>query len=548
MTQYLLSNPLLLLFAVAAIGYTVGKIRIAGSSIGIAAVLFVGIAFGALDPNMKLPDIVYQLGLILFVYTIGLSSGPSFFVALRGKGWRDNLLVVGILGFAALLCVGLYNILKLKPELTVGMFAGSLTNTPALAASLEFIKANNASSALLNQMLADPVIGYSLCYPMGVIGNILAINLTQRLWKIDYKKEAQNLREPGVLGMLLKNQSIQVLQVAATTEPLEILRKTNAWDVLFSRISRNGQISLVNGTTQLAIGDLVSVVGTDKEVQKVVAYLGEISDVTLEQNRSELDFRRIFVSNPRIAGHRLEDLHLPQRYGAIITRVRRGDAEFLPKGETVLELGDRVRVVAPPAEMGTVSAFLGDSFRSLSEVNILTFSLGLVLGLLLGTVPIPVPGGLNLSLGIAGGPLVVALIFGVIEHTGPLVWTIPYNANLTIRQIGLVLFLAGVGTRAGYPFVSTFSQNGGLSIFIGGAIVTCLSTFLLLWLGRKLLKTPMGILTGMLAAFQTQPAVLSYALEQSGDELPNLGYARVYPAAIIAKILLAEILLIVLTR
>jgi putative transport protein len=212
-----------------------------------------------------------------------------------------------------------------------------------------------------------------------------------------------------------------------------------------------------------------------------------------------------------------------------------------------LEPGDRVRVVAKPENMAAVSKFFGDSYRALSEIDILTFSLGLALGLLLGLVPIPLPGGVIFKLGLAGGPLVVALILGKLGRTGPLVWAMPYSANLVLRQFGLILFLAGVGTRSGYAFFTTFTQSGGGAIFVAGAIITCVTALTVLAIGHYLLRIPMGLLNGILAGLQTQPAVLGFALEQSENDLPNIGYATVYPIATITKILLAQLILALLS-
>jgi putative transport protein len=218
----------------------------------------------------------------------------------------------------------------------------------------------------------------------------------------------------------------------------------------------------------------------------------------------------------------------------------------VPRGETVLELGDRVRVLTQREAMPAVSAFLGDSYRALSEIDLLSFGLGLALGLLIGVVPIPLPGGLTFNLGLAGGPLLVALVLGALQRTGPLVWSLPYSANLTLRQLGLVLFLAAVGTRAGYAFFTTITQGLGLAIFVAGALVTTLTAWMTLWVGYRVLKIPMGQLAGMLAGLQTQPAVLGFALESSGNDLPNVGYATVYPIATIGKIVLAQLLLALL--
>lgn len=212
----------------------------------------------------------------------------------------------------------------------------------------------------------------------------------------------------------------------------------------------------------------------------------------------------------------------------------------------MLELGNRIRVLTRRDRMDAVSAFFGDSYRDVSEVDMLTFGLGLALGLLVGLIPIPLPGGVVIKLGLAGGPLIVAMILGTLGHTGPLVWSLPYSANTTLRQVGLILFLAGAGTRAGYAFVNTLAEGSGLAIFAAGAIITCATALLMLWIGHRLLKIPMSLLTGMLAGLQTQPAVLGFALEQTHNDLPNIGYATVYPVATIHKIIFAQVLLTLL--
>jgi putative transport protein len=424
------------------------------------------------------------------------------------------------------------------------MFAGSLNNTPALAGVLEYIK-ENVAAAVREQTLTEPVIGFSIAYPMGVIGMILAISLIQRLWKIDYAREAETVEEVAAATRRLYNRNIIVTRPEASQTTIRELVHGHHWDVVFGRMKRDGQIALATDQTCLQVGDVLTVVGPLDDVDEVTAYLGVASDEHLELDRKELDYRRIFVSNPKIAGHRLKDLNLPQQWGALITRVRRGDVEFVPHGDTVLELGDRVRALTRRDHMDALTAFFGDSYRAISEVDILTFSLGLALGMLLGIVPIRLPGGIVFRLGFAGGPLIVALILGTLRRTGPMVWTLPYGANMTLRQIGLILFLAGIGTRAGYTFVTTFAQ-GGVAIFVAGATITTLTGLVTLGVGYRLLKIPMSLLVGILSGLQTQPAVLGFASEQTQNDLPNIGYATVYPVAFIGKILLAQLLLILL--
>ena len=546
MIKILIDNPLLLLFLVAGIGYPLGRIKIYGSSFGVAAVLFVGLAFGALDPDMKLPEVIYMLGLSLFIYAIGLSGGPTFIASFKRQGLRYNLLVIGILTACAALTAVAGKILHLKANLAAGMFAGSLTSTPALAAILDTLKHNYMGTGL-ESLLAEPVVGYSITYPMGVIGTIMAISVAQRLWRINFASEAKQLRELGAPTEPLKNFTIRVARASVCcARPLEDLRHEQGWDVIFGRIKRGGQFQLATMEEKLAIGDLITVVGSAGEIERAANYLGEISEEEIDLDRSEFDFRRIFVSSPQVAGRRLKDLNLRKRFGAVITRVRRGDDDFLPNGDLVLELGDRVRVVTHHDNMKAVTRYLGDSYRAVSEVDILTFSGGLALGLLLGIIPIPLPGGITFKFGFAGGPLVVALILGAIGHSGKMIWNMPYSANMTLRQIGMVLFLAGIGTRAGYSFVSTFTQGGGVLIFAIGIFLTFLASLAALWIGYKLLKIPMTLLIGIVAGMQTQSAVLGYAMDQTRNDLPNIGFASVYPAATIYKIICVQVLLAVL--
>lgn len=542
MIQLLIDNPLLLLVIVAAIGYAVGQIKIAGTSLGIAAVLFVGLFFGALDPRLKLPDPFYLLGLVVFVYTIGLSSGPTFFRTLRRQGLRDNLLVVGMLVLGAGLLAALQRLLGLRPALAAGIFAGSFTNTPALASVLDYIR-NYAPAATRDQLLSDPVVGYSATYVVGVVGPMLAMLILRRLWRVDYAREAADLRARGLISDRLQQRTIRVTHGELAHQPLATLIGANQWDVVFGRVRHNQQLALAGGQTYFAPGDLVAAIGTAENLDRVTQALGEPTDERLDTDRSELDYRRVFVSNPQIAGQQLKDLHLMERFGAVVTRVRRGDTDILAHGDTVLELGDRVRIVTDPARMEAVSAFFGDSYRALSEVNILTLSLGLTLGLLIGLITVHLPGGVRLSLGYAGGPLLVALILGAFERTGPLVWSLPYSANLTLRQLGLIMFLAGIGTRAGSALLTTFTQGNGLEVMLVGALATCTITVVALWIGYKLLRVPMSILVGVLAGLQTHPALLSFASEQTGNDIPAIGYTAVYPVAIIAKIIIVQLLL-----
>jgi len=536
LVRLLSQNPLLLLFLVAALGYPLGRLRLRGGQLGVAAVLFVGLGAGALSPRLALPEIVYQLGLAVFVYTVGLSSGPAFVASLRRDGLRHSALALGVLAGAAGLAIAASRLLGLGPALGAGLFAGALTNTPALAGALESLKLGDPARAV------EPVVAYSIAYPMGVIGVVLAIRLGLRLWKPDLQAEAQRLAELGAGNEPLEKATIAVLHDLGPITAEELLRGMRL-RVIFGRLRRAGKLALCTADTRFGPGDLVVAVGTAPELARAAQRLGEPSAEAIDQDRSEFDFRRIFVSNAEVAGRPLRELSIGGRFGAVVTRVKRGDVDLLPHDEMRLELGDRVRVLAPLKALPAVTTFFGDSYRAVSEVDVLTFGLGLALGLLLGILPIPLPGGHWASLGFAGGPLVVALVLGTVERTGPMVWSLPYSANLTLRQIGLVLFLVGIGTRAGNGFLATFASSSGLVLFAAGAAITFAVALATLWLGHRVLGVPMRLMLGMVAGVHTQPAVLGWALEQTGDEIPNLGYASVYPAATIAKILLVHAVL-----
>jgi putative transport protein len=541
MIELLSSNPLLLLFLTAALGYAIGRIKVKGASLGVAAVLFVGLFIGSFSPDLRVPDFTFALGLAIFVYTIGLSSGAAFFASFRGKGLRDTIFIAVMLVMSAALVYWLAIYFGIKSTIATGVFAGAMTNTPALGAVLEAIR-QRAPAEMVEVLLAEPVVGYSVAYPIGVVGPILAIAIMGWLFRIDYRREAKRLKGFNLVEQEIYSVTVEVEARGVSGQPLSRVMEENGWSVVFARLQRDGELRLVDGDTVLQAGDLVGMVGTPEDVDPVVAALGRPSELHLEYDRRVYDFRRIFVSNSSVVGRRLKDLNLPRKYDAIVTRIRRGDIDFIPSGDTVIELGDRVRVVANREHMKEVSDFFGDSYKHLSEIDLFSFGVGMVLGLLLGLVPIPLPGGLTVSLGSAGGPLVVALILGAIRRTGPLVWTIPYSANLTLRQLGMILLLATVGLKSGYTFVSTFAEGGGPLILLMAVIVNLSTSFLILLIGYKLLKIPYGMLTGMLASAGTQPATLGFALEQAKDDSPNIGYSLVYPISMIGKIILAQVL------
>lgn len=530
MFDLLVDSPTLTLFVVLLVGFMIGNVRVFGFSLGAAGVLFAGLLVSALNPAIKLDPVVYELGLALFVYTIALASGGHFLHSLNREGLRRNGLVLGMLSFGALLTLLAGKILGLDSAQTAGLFTGTLTNTPALASVIQAVSGRAD--------LGDPVVTYSIAYPMGVIGLMLAIFFLERKFGINYKQEGKELH---LANEELVSKSVRIHQTYQKT--LRELLSENHWPVAFGRVAHEGHLELADAEYHPQAGDIISVIGAADDVQRVVGLLGEECNESLAADRRHLDFRRIFVSNPHVAGRSLASLNLPASFGATVTRVRRGDRDIVPTRDTVLELGDRVRVVSPPERVAEITNYFGDSYKRLSEINLLTFSAGLVLALLLGTVKIPLLGGSFFQLGVAGGSLLVGLLLGALGRTGPIIWTIPYSANLTLRQLGLALFLAGVGLRSGSRFAAQIFTPQGLMIFVGGALVTALVAFITLWLGYRVMKIPYSIMTGIVAGVGTHPAVLSYANERSENEAPDIGYASVYPVAMIGKILLAQVVL-----
>jgi putative transport protein len=537
---FLEQRSLLLLFAVAALGYLLGRLNWRGFSLGVAAVLFAGLGVGFLLPGADVPEFVPQLGLVLFVYTVGVASGPGFFASLRLRGLRDNALVLAVILASGALSVLLARSFGLSGATAAGLFSGALTNAPALAAVVQSLRAAGADS----RVLSDPVLACSICYPLGVLLPLVAVAASARFFRVDYQNERVSRAYGGEDGAPIVSATVSI--AASPPGAAAALRHTADYHVNFGRIRRGDLTSVVHDETEFVPGDLVTVIGTNDNVENAVDALGHHSRVHLEYDRSQVDFRRMFVSNAEVTERPLKELHLIQRYDAVITRVRRGDVDLVPHANFELILGDRVRVLATQASMPKLERLFGDSARRLGEVDIITFGLGITLGLLLGAVEIPLPGRDGFSLGLAGGPLVMGLCLGRIGRTGPLVWTPPYGVTLTLRQFGLVLFLGGIGLKAGAQLASAVNTGALLRVFAAGAVLSTVAPVLTLLVGYRFLRMPLSVLIGTTAGLQTQPAVLAYALERTGGDRPNVGYTTVFPFAMMAKILLAQVLLRVL--
>jgi putative transport protein len=526
----LAENPTLLLFVVAGCGFLLARIRIAGFSLGIAAVLFAGVAIGAAEPSLKIAEPVWTLGLSILVYTIGLASGPSFVAAMRRRGIAANAMVLAAVVLASLVAAACVWIIGVSAPTAAGIFAGGLTNTPALASALDSLK-NLVPASHFDVVAAQPVVGYALAYPLGVLLPLLACHLVLRDRRVSSAK------------LVARTAEVERDGLPALAELAHAHRKP----VTFGRLVRDGHPVPATPNLHPREGDLLTVVGEYTAVQAVISDVGFESDEHAELDRHDVDFRRVTVSDHSVAGRRLGDLRLGERFGAAATRVRRGDIDLVADPSMTLELGDQIRIVASRPRMAEVAAFFGDSLRALGEVDALTFSLGMALGLLLGSFSIAFPGGNHFALGVAGGPLVAGLVLGALQRTGPLVWQMPHTANLTLRQLGTVLFLAGIGTVAGSTVSHTIAEPSSLKIVAAGAFVTATPLLVVVLVGRRLLKLSPATLAGVIAGAHTQPAVLAHASETTDDDPDvSVGYATVYPLAMFAKIIIAQVLIALL--
>ena len=542
MEQFYVENPLVLLFVVAAVGYLVGKVAFKGVSLGVAAILFVGLVFGAMYPGVDIPSILFQLGLVLFVYSIGISSGRVFFDSIRRNGSRDILFGILMLTISALLAVAIHYGCSFDGATTTGIYAGSTTNTPALAAVIE--QMNNKMGGEASSLSQMAVVAYSFTYPMGVMGAIIAILILERVFKIDYAKEREILSKDYNVSSHLTSSTLLINNTAVLGVTQRDLFAKYKFNVVFGRYTSDGEnVLLPNWDTTFKTGDKLMVVGSKEEIGKVAEIMGEKIDGKLSHDRRYFDVRRIFVSNPKVVGKSLSELQLDRKFATIITRIRRGDVDMLAKGDTVLELGDRVRFVAKREDLDALSKFFGDSYYAASKLNLFSFGLGIALGLLLGTIEFSLPGGINFKLGLAGGPIIVSLILGALQRTGPIVWTLPYSVNVTLRQLGLIILLAVIGIGSGPAFIESVTGGTGILVFIGGVIISVFTAILTIIIGYKLIKIPFTLILGIIS---NQPAVLEFAVSRAKNNLPILGYTLIFPISLILKIVYAQLLFLVL--
>jgi putative transport protein len=543
----LAQNPLLLLFTIIGLGYLIGNINISGFKLGVAAVLFVGIFFGAIDRRLSLPEHIYILGMVLFVYSMGLQAGHGFFASFRKRGLRFSIIALLILGIGGAAAIIAGNIMKLSAPTIAGLFCGSLTSTPAMATAVETTKSlsTNLPPEIRDLYASSPVVAYGLTYPFGVFGVILLFFISGKFLKIDPAKEKLDAQKESAKETIF-SRTFKVTNPAIIGKTVEeTLAPMGDCGFVLTRIKKGNKTDLVVSETVLDLDDRIVAAGDADAMQRAQLIFGELAPEHLALGLGDIRYRRIFVSNKAVVGKTIRELNLTHELHAIITRLRRGDVDIVPKPDTVLEMGDRIRVLTQRENMERATKYFGDSLKSITETDYLSLSLGIVLGVFLGMIPIPLSHGLSFKLGFGGGPLVMGLILGRLERTGPITWEMPFNANLVLRQVGLVFFLATIGTKAGFGFSAIF-QSGGWGLIVAGIAITTIITMTTVLIGYLYLKLPMAAVMGLMSGIQTQSACLVYANQQTDTDLPNIWYTTVYPASMVAKIIIAQLLVSIL--
>ncbi|MFT3943409.1 MAG: TrkA C-terminal domain-containing protein [Ancrocorticia sp.] len=519
MIEILSQSPLLTLFIVVALGAIIGSIPFGRIKFGAAGALFVGLALSSVDPSLgDNMAIVQSLGLSLFVYTVGVGAGAAFFSQLRQQ-LPLMTLAAGCAVIAAGATLLLTRLLDIPKELATGLYTGALTAAPALDAATRI--AGNES----------PSVGYAFGYPIGVFVGIVAVSMIAgRAWTGE--KDT-----PSLAGLGISATTVKVSERIS-------LRSIPEWkrqDVRVSYLHRGRTTRVALPGEDLEKDDEVVIVGLPQAVDDVAARIGSVMPNHLADDRSDIDFERLVVSNPDIASRTIAELNLPAHYGAIITRVRRGDLDLLARDDFALQIGDRVAVVVPREHLNEMQELFGDSERRVSEIDALGLGMGLVLGMLLGLVSFPMPGGESFSLGPAAGPLIVGMMLGALRKTGPLNWTLPEAANLTIRQLGLLLFLAGLGLTAGPKFAGVLASPMAWRAGLLALLVAAIACVGMVVGGRWIAKLSAPRTAGGVAGFLGQPAVLEAAAAKVADERVESAYAALFAFSIVVKIVLVPL-------
>ncbi|MBN1586693.1 MAG: YidE/YbjL duplication [Candidatus Omnitrophica bacterium] len=529
----LFDNQFIALFGILALGLLLGNVRVWGVSLGNSGVLFTALLFGHF--HFTIPAGVGTLGLILFIYCVGISAGPSFFAAFRKQGANLAKLSILIVSAASLCTVWMAWLFKVPADLAVGILAGSLTSTPALAAAMDTLK----------DLGTNVSVGYGIAYPFGVIGVVLFVQLLPRLLGKDLDQLAATLEDAGKSGKSIQAVLVEVTNESIVGKSIEECAFIANTHCRISRRLMGEQLVPVQYDTCFEKGQVLRVVGREKELAGVIEFLGKKVDLPHVQDSRDYDVMELVVTNREFAGKMLGELQLLKRFGVTITRIKRNEVEFVPRMENKIDLQDVIRVVGDPEGIKQVAAECGHKARALQETDLVSLFVGLLLGVVLGLLPISIAGARNFTFGLSGGVLFVALLLGHFGRVGRVVGRMPFAARMLLMELGLVFFLANAGVRAGGSFMQVVGVHG-VQLFLVGAVVTLVPMiagfiFSTYFLKMDLLRTLGGICGGM-----TSTPALGAIKSKTDSGLPVVSYAAAYPVALILMLVAAQLVIFVL--
>ncbi|MGC4074240.1 MAG: putative transporter [Nibricoccus sp.] len=530
---------------VIAFGLGIGTVRVFGIKLGVAGVLFTGIALGhfgmALNPEVL--EFVREFGLILFVFAIGLQVGPGFFASFRRQGVTLNLLAATTVTLGSLITICLFKFASVPLPAAVGLLSGATTNTPSLGAAGQALKQFSETTP---DMLTQLGMAYAVAYPFGIIGTILAMISVRFFFRINIADEASALdasrkrEKRDVQAVTLEVQNPNLFGVTISRVPGLVEGKA-----VISRLHRDGASQLARPETVLQRGDLVTVVMPSDRMETMRIAIGNPSNAVLPASTGILTARRVLITKENVLGKDVSKLDLHTRFAVNVTRVSRAGEDFTATSELTLQFGDLLTIVGHEDDVRNAASALGDSTKDLNHPRLAPIFIGIALGILLGSMPFFIPGmPAALKLGLAGGPLFVAIILSRLGHFGPLVWYMPPSANHLMREMGIALFLACVGLRAGGSFFNVLLHGGGLRWMLLGTIVTLVPVLVIGFIGRKFFKINYVSLCGVIAGSMTDPPALAFAQNVTGSEATSIAYATVYPLTMILRIFAAQLIIL----
>jgi putative transport protein len=538
---------LIALSGVAAGGLALGSLKIRGVSLGSAGVLFAGLIVGSFGFHMEtaVTEFVREFGLMLFVFTMGLQLGPGFFASLRKAGLKLNAFALAIV-LTGFLCTWLCGVIfNIQPGARLGLFSGSTTNTPSLGAAQQAMQA----AGVAEDQRALPALAYSASYPVGIVGIIATLLLLRKIFRIDVEAETKEFEATQRQGVEpLKRLNVLVDNTHIDGLALRNLPGRRETSVMISRLKRAGAEEVTTATedTEIHVGDQLLLVGTKANVESFQRIVGSISEEDLMKAPGAVTFRRVVATNKKVLGKTVAELGLDPLYGVTVTRIVRAGVEMTAVSDLRLQFGDFLHVVGDPKQIDQASEALGNSLQALNTTQFIPVFIGLALGVLLGLAPIAVPGlSSPLKLGLAGGPLVVAILLSRLGKMGPLVWHIPANTNVAFRELGISLFLACVGLSAGPKFFATVMSHDGIIWAFSAIFVVMIPLMTVGIIGRKYLKLNFLTLCGLLSGSMTDPPALAFANGLAKSDAPSIAYAMVYPLTMLARILVAQIMVLI---